>query len=99
MTLREAEFPNSSIRRASYDPASQSLTLEFRSGRSYRYQGVPGSVYDWLVRAKSKGAFVTRLIKDRYPYRDVTRSATDLDLDTALAASLETIRREKTKGD
>jgi hypothetical protein len=75
---------------AGYDATRQALELEFASGRIYEYQGVPRGTYEWLLRAVSKGAFVTRMIKDRYPYRDVT-PATGVearDLAETLRASL-----------
>src|SRR5262245_60959712 len=75
---------------AGYDPASQTLELEFASGRVYQYQGVSHGTYAWLLRARSKGAFVARMINDRYPYRDVTPTpaSAQQDLGEALRASL-----------
>jgi hypothetical protein len=82
---------------AGYDPTSQALELEFASGRIYQYQGVPPGTYDWLLRAASKGAYVTRMIKDRYPYRDVTPATVDAarDLADTLRASLCELAREE----
>ena len=78
---------------AGYDPASQTLELEFASGRVYRYTGVPRGTYEWLLRAPSKGAFVTRMINDRYAYLDVTPPPPEQDLDAALRASLREVER------
>lgn len=56
---------------AGYDGAGGVLELEFRGGRVYRYSGVPEGVYAWLLRTPNKGAYVQRMIADRYPYEAV----------------------------
>jgi hypothetical protein len=75
-----------------YDAETQELEIEFSSGQVYCYQGVPASVYDWLLRASNKGIFVTRQIVGRYPERSVrqeTDRATPADaLEQALRDSL-----------
>jgi hypothetical protein len=96
--IQSAEFPSNSVRRASYDSEARTLTLEFRTGRSYRYKDVPSSVYDWLLRASSKGAFVTRLVKDRYEFEEVTVAQT-IDLEAQLGASLDTLRKPAPKSE
>ena len=60
------------LRSAGYDAESEELELEFHSGQVYRYERVPRSVYDWLLRAPNKGVFVTRQITGRYVERCVT---------------------------
>jgi hypothetical protein len=54
-----------------YDLEAEALEIEFRSGRVYRYEQVPPSVHDWLLRAPNKGIFVTRQIVGRYPERSL----------------------------
>ena len=76
---------------AGYDDATQTLEIEFSSGRIYQYMGVPRGAYDWLVRSPSKGGYVSRMINDHYPYRDVTPASTaseSIDLADALRRSL-----------
>jgi hypothetical protein len=82
---------------AAYDAASQTLELEFASGRIYQYEGVPRAAYDWLLRAPSKGGYVTRMISDRYRYRDVTPAGPHDagDLVETLHASLRALVREE----
>lgn len=58
----------------------------------YRYQGVPASAYEWLMRNPNKGGLFNRMIRDRYPYRDMTTPPATLDLTEALTRSLETSR-------
>jgi hypothetical protein len=60
---------------AGYDEQSLELELEFRSGHVYRYEGVPPTVYAWLLRIENKGGFVRRMIQGRYLERAVARSA------------------------
>ena len=45
------------------------LQLEFRNGLAYEYFGVPAALYSDLLSAQSKGAFVTRFIRGRFPFR------------------------------
>lgn len=45
-----------------YDPADQTLVVEFKSG-AYRYDGVPPAVVEELNAAASKGAFIATNIK------------------------------------
>jgi hypothetical protein len=88
--VERSALASRAILSAGYDVATQTLELEFASGRIYEYQGVPRGTYEWLLRAQSKGAFVTRMINDRYPYRDVTlgRTPDTRDLTEVLRASL-----------
>jgi hypothetical protein len=92
MTVSHAEFPNSTVKRASYDPDTQSLVVEFGTGRSYRYKAVPHTVYDWLLRVKSKGAYINGLIKDRYEFEEITPEPPQVDLATSLTASLTALQ-------
>jgi hypothetical protein len=47
--------------------------VEYRSGSVYQYFAVPKSVFDSLLAAESKGAFVSERIRGHYPYRRVER--------------------------
>jgi hypothetical protein len=93
--VERLSLASSVVRSAGYDANSQTLELEFVSGRVYRYAGVPIGTYAWLLRAPSKGAFVTRMITDRYAYQDVTPAPADQDLDAALRASLREVEGRK----
>ena len=81
---------SASIAAVAYDEQSRALDVEYASGRIYRYLGVPEEVFTWLLKARSKGGFVNRMIRDRYEYTEVsTRPAhDDADLMEALQASL-----------
>jgi hypothetical protein len=51
------------------------LQLEFRNGLSYAYFGVPAELYRGLLSAPSKGAFVSRFIRGRFPYSRLDQPA------------------------
>lgn len=75
-----------------YDEAARTLDVHFGSSRTYRYFDVPPAVYDWLLRAPSKGKFVNRLVKDRYRYERLesdSRPDADADLLALLEKSLD----------
>lgn len=78
-----------SLRSIGYESESESLELEFQSGRVYVYSGVPETVHAWLMRVPDKGGFFNRTIRDRYPWRDVTGAGEpEPDLIGALQDSL-----------
>jgi hypothetical protein len=87
--MERSPLASRTVLSAGYDAESQVLELEFSSGRTYQFDGVPRATYEWLLRTPSKGGFVTRMINGRYPYRDVTLAASEQpDLEAALRASL-----------
>lgn len=81
---------SASIAALAYDQQSSVLQLEYISGRVYRYLDVPEQVFAWLLKARSKGGFVNRMIRDRYEYTEVIPRSADADADLmeALQASL-----------
>jgi hypothetical protein len=59
---------SSAISSVGYDERSAVLEVEFRSGAIYDYLAVPPKVYRDLLKAPSKGSFVSRRVRDRYPF-------------------------------
>ncbi len=56
-----------SIYSIGYDPNSQTLVIRFWGGLTYKYFGVPPSVYSQFVSASSKGRFYNSYIRgNRY---------------------------------
>jgi hypothetical protein len=53
-----------------YDSASKTLEIEFQSGKTYQYYGVPESVYQDLMTASSKGQFVHDHIYNEYDFAE-----------------------------
>lgn len=57
---------SSSILDAEYDNETQTLTIQFASGRRYTFTGVPPSVYEGLIDAASAGQYFHQNIKGQY---------------------------------
>lgn len=66
-------MPSTVIRRFEYDPRAQALDVEFVSGRTYRYAGVPIEVAAAFREAFSKGRFFNARIRDAYPCEELSR--------------------------
>jgi hypothetical protein len=64
--MRSATIQSSLITEARFDEAHNTLDVDFRSGRTYRYFMVQESVYDALIHASSAGAFFNDEIRDNY---------------------------------
>jgi hypothetical protein len=59
---------SSAISSVGYDERSAILEVEFSSGVVYDYLQVPKKVYRDLLKAPSKGGFVSRRVRDRYEF-------------------------------
>lgn len=84
--MERTPVESNSLRSLGYDAETRTLEVEFQSGRIYLYSEVPQSTFTWLMRSKSKGGIFNRMIKDVYPWKDVTPSPYE---DRDLAADLE----------
>ena len=62
------EVESSSVTSVGYDDALATLEVEFRNGGVYRYFAVPAAVHTALMQSASKGTFVSRLVRDVYPF-------------------------------
>jgi hypothetical protein len=49
-----------------YDPASQTLVVQFKNGNVYEYRGVPQEVFNKYRASESQGSFLANQIKGRY---------------------------------
>jgi len=92
--LERRPLESKTVISAGYDERTHRLELEFAGGRVYRYREVPPGVFDWLLRTPSKGAYVARMIADRYPYEALPDGDGDAQvqpgsLEDALRASLQ----------
>ena len=54
-----------------YDANTQTLEVEFLSGRVYQYYGVSDHMHEQMMQARSKGQFLNYYIKNSYPYSRV----------------------------
>ena len=66
--MQRKNVTSSAISSVGYDERSSVLEVEFQSGAVYDYFDVPPKVYRDLLKAASKGSFVSRRIRDRYPF-------------------------------
>lgn len=62
---------SSNISSVGYDPATETLEVEFLSGAIYQYYNFPQNMYDQLMAEGSKGRFLNTYIKNAYPYSRV----------------------------
>lgn len=62
---------SSNITSVGYDSMSSTLEVEFHDASVYQYSAVPESTYNALMGAGSKGSYLARFIKDRYPCRQI----------------------------
>jgi KTSC domain len=67
-------MPSSVIHHFNYDEANRRLRVYFISGIAYDYMNVPRDLYDKLRNAISKGKFLNKHIKGRYPFEKVDNS-------------------------
>lgn len=64
-------MPSTVIRRFDYRPAERVLEVTFTTGRQYRYLSVPGSIYQEMKGAYSKGEFFNRHIRDHFAFEKI----------------------------
>lgn len=56
---------------ARYDPDTKRLTVRFRNGGTYAYEGVPRQTWRALKRNKSFGQTMDRLVINQYPFEKI----------------------------
>ena len=54
-----------------YDERTQTLEIEFGSGRVYQYYGVPDRIHDEIMQAPSKGQFFNTYIRNAHAFSRV----------------------------
>jgi hypothetical protein len=62
---------SSSVAAFAYEAEDMTLFVRFKTGRTYRYSGVPSSVYEDFADADSKGTFFNAQVQGRYPYSQI----------------------------
>ena len=63
--MRMVPVRSSSIAAVGYEGAS--LFVEFRTGKAYRYDGVPAATFQAFLSAASKGTYYSAFVRGRYP--------------------------------
>ena len=74
MNGRRVSLNSTALTAVSFSPESHVLEVEFRNGLIYEYLGVSCSLYEQLLAAPSKGAFLVHSIRNRFPHRRVERA-------------------------
>lgn len=70
--MKRVAVQSSNLASVGYDPAADTLEIEFRHGGVYQYYGVPKEVHEGLMMAASKGSYFHRNVKMAgYPYSRV----------------------------
>jgi len=54
-----------------YDESEEVLQLQFCSGATYEYSGVPAAVHAALLNASSKGGYFNQAIRGHFPDRAI----------------------------
>jgi hypothetical protein len=70
--MNRTPVTSSSLASIGYDQHLNILEVEFRNGRCYQYFAVPQRLADGLMAATSKGSYLNRHIKDRFPVKRVS---------------------------
>ena len=71
MKVQRYSVASSNLASVGYDPATQTLEIEFLSRSVYQYYNVPENIYRQLMAAGSKGKFFHQYIRNVYPYSRV----------------------------
>lgn len=62
-----AKLESSNLETATYNGDDHELYILFRSGKTYKFTGVPREIYRDLVKAESHGKYFLEYIKDHFP--------------------------------
>lgn len=65
------EPKSSTVEKIKFDPTTAQLEVTFKSGGSYRFEGVPADVAARLINAESAGTFFAAEVKGKYPVEKV----------------------------
>ena len=69
--MRRKRVSSSSIASIGYDADTETLVVEFVTGRVYRYLGVDEEVHEAFMSAPSKGTFFNEQIRGAYPFEQI----------------------------
>ena len=71
--MNRRHVQSSSLASVGFSEEHNVLEVEFNNRRVYEYFGVPRALYEQLLAAESKGAFMNRFIRHHFPERRVDR--------------------------
>lgn len=64
--MQRTPVASSNIASIGYDIGSETLEIEFKSGKAYQYFNVPQLIYEQLMAAPSHGVFFNANIRNIY---------------------------------
>ena len=65
--MKRQPIRSTSLKAVGYDPATQTLEIQHRSGRLTRYAGVSETTFQALLAAPGKALFVQQVLENRGP--------------------------------
>jgi hypothetical protein len=65
--MTRINLDSSNIKSAGYDPATDTLEVEFANGSIYTYSDVSPAVYEAMIGAESPGKYFAANIRGKYP--------------------------------
>lgn len=69
VTVKLNPLKSSNIEGANFDPATGVMTVKFKNGGTYHYQGCKQDHYDGLCSAKSAGKYLHQTIKGAFKFK------------------------------
>lgn len=69
--MNKQTVSSSTVISIGYDRRTETLEIEFGSGRVYQYYGVPDNLHREIMQTPSKGKFFNIYIKNRYSFSRV----------------------------
>ena len=69
--MKRTHVNSSVLRSYAYEPQSKIFEVKLVSGEVYQYYDVPQELYDWFLKAKSKGNYYNTVIKPGREYKQI----------------------------
>jgi hypothetical protein len=66
-------MPSTVVSAINYNADTATLRITYVSGKVYDYLQVPENIYQEMKNSGSKGAYLNRNIKGKYPFRKANR--------------------------
>jgi hypothetical protein len=69
MSVEMLPVDSTMVSAVGYDPASQTLHVQYHGGRTYQHPGVPPAKWEALQASPSKGKYLNTQVKPVHPHR------------------------------
>ena len=70
--MERVPVDSSNLASVGYDKKTFTLEIQFKSGGTYQYYGVPESIHQGLMAAESHGKYFISQVKNTYAYKKVS---------------------------